>query len=120
MVGEGYGQRPGARCGGAGGCAPDEHMTDARRSRVAPGPLRQPRPRGGAFMSPTRLSALDASFLTVETPTAHMHVGWAAVFDPPEDAPRPTFADLREHIAARMDRAPRYRQRLEEVPFGVN
>jgi diacylglycerol O-acyltransferase len=71
-------------------------------------------------MSHTRLSALDASFLTVETPTAHMHVGWAAVFDPPEDGPRPTFTELREHIAARLGRAPRYRQRLEHVPFGVN
>jgi diacylglycerol O-acyltransferase len=71
-------------------------------------------------MSQTRLSALDASFLAVETPTAHMHVGWAAVFDPPEYGPRPTFADLREHIAARVGRAPRYRQRLERVPFGVN
>jgi WS/DGAT/MGAT family acyltransferase len=72
-------------------------------------------------MSPSRLSALDASFLTVETPTAHMHVGWAAVFDPPEDGSRrPSFEELREHIGARLGRAPRYRQRLEPVPFGVN
>src|SRR3954463_14481766 len=71
-------------------------------------------------MSPTRLSALDASFLAVESPTAHMHVGWAAVFDPPEDGPRPTFAELRAHIGARLGRAPRYRQRLEQVPFGVH
>src|SRR5690242_14456581 len=71
-------------------------------------------------MSHTRLSALDTSFLTVETPTAHMHVGWAAVFDLPEDGPRPTFEELRDHIGARLSRAPRYRQRLEEVPFGVN
>ena len=28
----------------------------------------------------TRLSGLDASFLAVETPAAHMHVGWVAVF----------------------------------------
>ena len=35
-------------------------------------------------MSTARLSALDASFLAVETPTAHMHVGWAAVFEAPE------------------------------------
>ena len=30
-----------------------------------------------------RLSPLDDSFLAVESPTAHMHVGWAAVFEPP-------------------------------------
>ncbi len=71
-------------------------------------------------MSHSRLSALDASFLTVETPTAHMHVGWAAVFDPPEEGPRPTFGELRDHIGARLGRAPRYRQRIEPVPFGVN
>src|SRR5947207_12675784 len=71
-------------------------------------------------MPANRLSALDASFLAAETPTAHMHVGWAAVYDPPEDGPRPSFKQLRDHIAARLDRAPRYRQRLAFVPFDVN
>jgi diacylglycerol O-acyltransferase len=71
-------------------------------------------------MSATRLSALDASFLAAETPTAHMHVGWAAVFDPPEDGPRPSFQELRSHIAERLVRAPRYRQRLALVPFGIH
>ncbi|HEX8064982.1 MAG TPA: wax ester/triacylglycerol synthase family O-acyltransferase [Thermoleophilaceae bacterium] len=71
-------------------------------------------------MPPTRLSALDASFLAAETPSAHMHVGWVAVFDPPGDGPRPTFEDLRDHIATRLDRAPRYRQRLAPVPLGVH
>ena len=37
-------------------------------------------------MTVTRLSPLDASFLAVETPTAHMHVGWAAIFEPPAGA----------------------------------
>ncbi|MDX6671717.1 MAG: hypothetical protein QOI91_2080, partial [Solirubrobacteraceae bacterium] len=50
-------------------------------------------------MAPERLSPLDASFLAVETPAAHMHVGWAAVFSPPEDgAGLPTFAELRAHV----------------------
>jgi diacylglycerol O-acyltransferase / wax synthase len=71
-------------------------------------------------MPAARLSALDASFLAVETPTAHMHVGWAAVFDPPEGKPQPTFEELRDHIASRLDRAPRYRQRLAFVPFGLH
>src|SRR3954454_4443654 len=68
----------------------------------------------------SRLSALDASFLTAETPTAHMHVGWAAVYEPPKDGPRPSFRDLRDHIESRLDRAPRYRQRLYSVPFGLH
>jgi len=71
-------------------------------------------------VSTTRLSALDASFLEVESATAHMHVGWAATFTPPQDAQRPDFDELLHHIAARIGRAPRYRQRLAPVPFGVH
>lgn len=68
-----------------------------------------------------RLTALDASFLAAETPTAHMHVGWAAVFEPPQDgAGLPSFVELRSHIAGRLDRAPRYMQRVEQVPLGLH
>src|SRR3954469_12283754 len=69
-------------------------------------------------MPPERLSALDASFLAVEGPSAHMHVGWAATFEPPAD--RPVFDTLFEHIAGRLGRAPRYRQRLAPDPLGLN
>jgi len=71
-------------------------------------------------MPPERLSALDASFLAVEGPSAHMHVGWAATFAPPVDRPRPEFETLFAHIASRLDRAPRYRQRLAPDPLGLN
>src|SRR5689334_14072339 len=71
-------------------------------------------------MADARLSALDASFLAVEKPTAHMHVGWASVFEPPPGEPRPTFEEVREHLGARLHRAPRYRQRLARVPLGVH
>jgi len=67
-----------------------------------------------------RLSPLDASFLAVERPAAPMHVGWVALFDPPEDGPRPTSAELLAHIGARLERAPRYRQRLADVPLGLH
>jgi diacylglycerol O-acyltransferase len=67
-----------------------------------------------------RLSSLDASFLEVETPTAHMHVGWAALFRPPPDRPPPSFEALRDHIGRRLCRAPRYRQKLAPVPLGLN
>ena len=66
-------------------------------------------------MASTRLSPLDASFLDIESPTAHMHVGWAAAFAPPEGSKAPEFGRLREHIAGRLSRAPRYRQRLASV-----
>lgn len=71
-------------------------------------------------MSSTRLTSLDASFLEVESSTAHMHVGWAAVFAPPEDGRRPLFTELRDHVESRLGRAPRYRQKLAEVPLGLN
>ena len=71
-------------------------------------------------MPTTRLSALDASFLEVESATAHMHVGWAATFAPRGDGRRPTYNELLDHIAARIGRAPRYRQRLARVPFGFH
>jgi diacylglycerol O-acyltransferase / wax synthase len=71
-------------------------------------------------MPTERLSSLDASFLGVETPTAHMHLGWAALFDPPEEAPRPGFERLRDHIGRRLTRAPRCRQKVRSLPFGVN
>jgi diacylglycerol O-acyltransferase / wax synthase len=70
-------------------------------------------------MAPNRLSALDVSFLDVETASAHMHVGWAAAFDPAEEGPAPSFEQLRDHIGRRLHRAPRYRQRLVGVPLGV-
>jgi diacylglycerol O-acyltransferase / wax synthase len=69
---------------------------------------------------PERLSALDASFLAVESAAAPMHVGWVATFEPPEDGPPPTAEDLIAHIATRMEGAHRYRQKLAEVPLGVH
>jgi diacylglycerol O-acyltransferase / wax synthase len=71
-------------------------------------------------MPSQRLSALDASFLTVEGPSAHMHVGWAATFAPPADAPRPSFEVIFEHIARRLGRAPRYRQKIAPDALGLN
>jgi diacylglycerol O-acyltransferase len=71
-------------------------------------------------MTAERLSALDASFLAVEGPRTPMHVGWVARFDPPEDGATPTADELIDHIARRMERAHRYRQRLAPVPLGVH
>ena len=76
--------------------------------------------RPGVLMSATRLSPLDASFLAVESPTAHMHVGWASTFKPPPDRPRPSFEELSDHIEGRLSLDPRFRQRLARVPLGLN
>lgn len=66
-----------------------------------------------------RLSALDASFLTVETPNAHMHVGWAARFERPAGRQLPSFEEIRAHIGSRLWMAPRCRQRVAEPPLGL-
>jgi len=71
-------------------------------------------------VSPARLSALDAAFLAIESEQAPMHVGWAATFRPPADRPAPDFETLRTHIESRLHRAPRYRQRLEQVPLRLD
>jgi diacylglycerol O-acyltransferase len=68
----------------------------------------------------TRLSPLDDSFLATESATAHMHVGWAALFDPPARGPRPDFEQLRRHIASRLPKTPRYRQKISPAPLGLD
>ena len=60
-----------------------------------------------------RLGGLDAMFLYIEDRTAHMHVGAVAVFE----GKSPPYRDLVAHVASKLDRAPRYRQRLAFVPF---
>jgi len=70
-------------------------------------------------MSDDRLTPLDASFLTVESPTAHMHVGWACLFARPRGRAAPSFEELRDHVEGRLGGAPRYRQKLAAVPLGV-
>lgn len=67
-----------------------------------------------------RLSGLDSSFLTVEGANAHMHVGWAALFGWPRAGSPPTFEHVRDHVAARLDRYPRCRQRVVGVPLGID
>jgi diacylglycerol O-acyltransferase len=71
-------------------------------------------------MTAARLSALDASFLAVDSPETPMHVGWVARFERPESGERPRFEELFEHVAGRLERAPRFRQRLAPVPFALH
>jgi diacylglycerol O-acyltransferase / wax synthase len=61
---------------------------------------------------PERLSAMDGSFLRVETANAHMHVAWSATFRVAPGASPPTVSRLRRSIAARLNAAPRFRKRL--------
>ena len=67
----------------------------------------------------SRLTPLDASFLRLETPTAHMHVAWSGVFNPPASGRRPTLAALRRSVDARLRHLPRFRQRVAFPPLGL-
>src|SRR5579859_3755883 len=60
----------------------------------------------GASMTPERLSGLDASFLYMETPTLHMHVAMAAVFDPSTVPGGYSFRRVRQLITDRNPLAP--------------
>lgn len=65
------------------------------------------------------LSGLDAAFLALETPTAHMHVVGVAVLDP-SSSERPFTVDaVRALVAARVGMIPALRHRVVEVPFGL-
>ena len=61
-----------------------------------------------------RLSALDATFLHLETGGAHMHVAAILLFEgtPPE------HEELVEAIESKLHLVPRYRQKLAHVPLG--
>jgi len=61
-----------------------------------------------------RLSALDVSFLYMETPTTAMHVGGVAVLEPPEGGL--DYERLVELIGQRIALVPRYRQKVRPVP----
>ena len=68
---------------------------------------------------PERLSAIDGSFLRVETRNAHMHVAWSATFRRPPAGPRPTLERLRRSIAGRLEHVPLFRRRLAYPPPGM-
>jgi diacylglycerol O-acyltransferase len=60
-----------------------------------------------------RLSSVDASFLTNEKESAHMHVGAILIFE----GPPPRYTDLVEHVRGRLALVPRFRQKLVVPPL---
>ncbi|MDQ3103057.1 MAG: wax ester/triacylglycerol synthase family O-acyltransferase [Actinomycetota bacterium] len=59
-----------------------------------------------------RLTSIDASFLTNESGTSHMHIGAVTIFE----GPPPGYDDLLAHIESRLALIPRYRQKLAMPP----
>ncbi|HEX5609216.1 MAG TPA: wax ester/triacylglycerol synthase family O-acyltransferase [Solirubrobacterales bacterium] len=60
-----------------------------------------------------RLTALDASFLTNESSSSHMHIGGILIFE----GPPPRYVDLVEHVRGRLSQVPRFRQKLVVPPL---
>jgi diacylglycerol O-acyltransferase / wax synthase len=67
-----------------------------------------------------QLSPLDAAFLELEEAdeSAHMHIGWALLFDPRPDGARPSLQRLREQMRERLEALPRFRRRLSSPRVG--
>ncbi|MFP3881735.1 MAG: WS/DGAT/MGAT family O-acyltransferase [Actinomycetota bacterium] len=66
------------------------------------------------------LNHLDASFLALETPTSHMHVTGVALFDAAplkNDEGGIDIERIKAHVHSKLQYIPRYRQRLEWVPY---
>jgi diacylglycerol O-acyltransferase len=67
-----------------------------------------------------RLSALDAAFLEIETPSCHMHFAAVLVFEA-RSLTLPhggiDFERIRRHLEAGVHYVPRYRQRIEYIPL---
>jgi len=60
-----------------------------------------------------RLTALDASFLSNESSSSHMHIGGILIFE----GPPPRYVDLVEHVRGRLSQVPRFRQKLVVPPL---
>jgi WS/DGAT/MGAT family acyltransferase len=67
-----------------------------------------------------RLTALDASFLAIEDPSVHMHVGAVARFEAaPLRAPSGAVdvERIRRFTEVALQESPRFRQRLQAIPW---
>lgn len=60
-----------------------------------------------------RLTSVDASFLSNESSTSHMHIGGVTIFE----GPPPSYEDLLAHVESRLHLVPRYRQKLAVPPI---
>jgi WS/DGAT/MGAT family acyltransferase len=73
-----------------------------------------------AYTHHDRLTALDTSFLDLESPGVHMHVGSVGIFEPGPLAHEDGGIDF-DRVLALADwalaRAPRFRQKLDRIPL---
>ena len=67
-----------------------------------------------------QLSGLDAAFLAMESPTVFGHVGSVSILEPHQGSARLDRRRLAALIASRLHLLKPFRQRLVEVPFGLD
>jgi diacylglycerol O-acyltransferase / wax synthase len=66
-----------------------------------------------------RLTGLDGAFLSLESPTTHLQILGALIFDPAGVEGGVDFWTVRSLIADRLPLVPPFRKRMVEVPFGL-
>ncbi len=66
-----------------------------------------------------RLTGLDGAFVSLESPTTHLQILGALVFDPDGVEGGVDFGTVRSLIADRLPLVPPFRKRMVEVPFGL-
>jgi diacylglycerol O-acyltransferase len=66
-----------------------------------------------------RLTGLDGAFLSLESPTTHLQILGALIFDPTDVEGGVDFWRIRNLVADRVPLVPPFRQRMVEVPFGL-
>lgn len=66
-----------------------------------------------------QLSALDASFVYLESERTPMHIGGVYLIDAADTGEGFGFERLRQHVAGRLQLARTFRQRLIEVPLAL-
>ncbi len=70
-------------------------------------------------MSTNRLGGLDGAFLAMESPTAHLHILGVLILDADAEGRRVDLNRVRTMVEDRIHLVPPFRQRLVEVPFGL-
>ena len=67
-----------------------------------------------------RLSGTDALLLSMETPSWHGHVGGLVILDPTDAPAFGGFEAVGDLLGRRLDRVPKYRMKLKEVPLHLD
>ena len=67
-----------------------------------------------------RLAGIDASFLYMETPQVHMHVGFACILEPCDSVDGCDAAAVMKHVEERASCHRVFRRRLARVPFDLH